>query len=318
MAEFGLAIIGLKLPDAQRLRATVGMVTVAGSVSKGWRLCPPSEADLLVIAHEDPEARAALENRAAFPRATFAALVGEADVAPPRCLSLSWPIRTDHVVRLLKSVEESKKAGPTVPEAAESGIFELASLLRRAADECDPEVVWKIDGTPDHALYVLPAARKFLYRAPLPRLRGMPPDVTLDFENIDRKGAPHDVSPRPLVALNWMVGSLTGPLGVLPWIDTKSALRMRRWPDFPVLYHDPRHRRIAALLSEHVRPMSDLVRLAGVDSATVTGFVNAASLCGYLVADATPTAPGAGEGGSDGSRRSLIGRLRQALGIVEA
>ncbi len=318
MVELGIAHIGLRPPDAQRLKITVGMVTVAGSASKGWRMSALNQADLVVIAPDDSAAQAALDNRAAYPRAAFAALVGEADVVPPGCLRLAWPIRTDHVIHLLKTVEALREApSPPTPAAADSDVLKLASLLRSVTDERDPNVTWKVRGTPDHSVYIVPVARKFFYRPALPRLRAMPLNVALTFERIGSNAVPGGVNPRPLVVLQWLVGSLTGPLGMLPWIEPGTALRMRRWPDFPVLYHDPRHRRIAALLSERVSPVTDLMHLTRLDSATVTGFVNAANLCGYVVPVAAGAAATIRQMG-DGSRRSLFERLRGALGIAEA
>lgn len=51
-----------------------------------------------------------------------------------------------------------------------------------------------------------------------------------------------------------------------------------------MLNHDATHRRIAALLTQRACNLTQPMQAAQMDLLTIRGFVNASSLCGYLVA----------------------------------
>lgn len=315
---FGIAQIGLRPADDKRLRTMVGMATITGTVSRQWRMCSPAEADIVVVAPEDPEAQAALNNRSACPQAKFAALVGTADQAPADCLKLPWPIRAEDVVRLLTKVEASSQDEiPATASTMAADVLQLASLLRKAAEERDRDLVWRVTGTAHQPLYIAPAARKFFYQMPLARLRATALDAKLTFETLRQSAVPDDLIGRPLLGLQWLAGDMIGPLGLLPWLKPDMPLRLKTWPNFPVLQHDARHRRIAALLAQSVNCLDELVELSGMDPFTVRSFVNASSLCGYLVSGASVRAPNAKRHALQRPGTSLFGRLRSALGIQE-
>jgi hypothetical protein len=296
----------------------VGMVTIAGSVSKDWRLCSAAEADLVVINPDHHEAKVALNNRAAFPQAIFAALMSAAEQAPEDCLKLSWPIRTEGVIEMLKRVEAKPKAAvPATTLAVQGDMLRLASILRTIGHERDADLVWRIKGAPDKTLYIAPAARKFFYEPALARLRTMRLDAELTFETVMKESIPEGLSPRPLVGLQWVAGDMIGSLRLLPWLKPDMSLRLKSWPNFPVLHHDARHRRIAALLARKVNGLAELTQLARTDAATVRGFVNACNLCGYLSPQAAPAPAKKAVGARQPSSPSLFKRLRSALGIVE-
>lgn len=315
---FGIAQIGLRPADDKRLRTMVGMATITGVVSKQWRMCSPAEADLVVVGLDDPAGQAALRNRSAYPQATFAALVGATDEAPADCLKLRWPIRTEEVVELLKKVQDAPKtAAPSAKSTIEGDALQLASILRHASAERDPDLVWRVKGLAHQPLYIAPLARQFFCQLPLARLRSMAPDMELSFETLKRSAVPDDLIARPLIGLQWLVGDMIGPMGLLPWIPPDMPLRLRTWPNFPALPHDARHRRIAAVLAKSVNSLHELAELSGMDIDTVRGFVNASSLCGYLASGVVSRAPVAKRPAVSSTRASLFSRLRSALGIQE-
>jgi hypothetical protein len=315
---FGIAQIGLRPADDRRLRTMIGMASITGTVSKQWRLCAPAEADLIVVALDDPDAQAALRRRSAYPHATFAALVGATDETPADCLQLRWPIRTEDVIELLTKVQVTAKAETAATtRAIEGDALHLASILRKAGAERDPQLVWKVTGTPHQPLYIAPLARKFFYPQPLARLRSAS-FAALGFETLSMSAVPGDVIARPLVGLQWLVGDMIGPMGLLPWIGAGAPLRLKTWPNFPVLPHDARHRRIAALLAQSVNGLEELVERSRMDIGTVRSFVNASDLCGYLATGTAPYKPVTKRPASSRLRASLFDRLRSALGIQES
>lgn len=320
--KFGVAQMGLRAPDDQRLRSIIGMLVVAGTVRKEWHMCKPHTADLVVFAPDNPEALAMFNRRSDYPHIRFAALVGSADSAPEGCHKLSWPIRTEDVMRMLVAIESAPAAASTaITLDSDSGLLALAVRLRDTTPEHDPNVVWKVRGTPDCPLFVAPVTRSFYYQQTLARLRCMPATTSLKLETARKQAIPETIHPRPLLGLQWLIGDLLGELGLLPWINPDVPLRLKCWPNFPALVHGPRHRRIAAHLSERPCSVAELAEAVGMDIGIVRSFINAAALCGYLAPAAAPTTAGNANPVNTrprtaSPRASLFSRMRFALGIA--
>jgi hypothetical protein len=114
--------------------------------------------------------------------------------------------------------------------------------------------------------------------------------------------------------LQWTVGLLTGPLGLLPWLEPDATFRLRAFPEFQALHHEPVHRRMAAAFAQPVVGLAAATQLMRIDTPTVVGFLNGAELCGYL--QTAPLAKAARRRNS--ARGSLVASFRRALGIGKA
>ncbi len=117
-----------------------------------------------------------------------------------------------------------------------------------------------------------------------------------------------DLQAHPLDELLWSIGLRTArerQPGHAP------RQRLRSWPDFARLPHDPRHLQACAALSTAAMDLQELAAAAGLDEAQADRFLHACELCGLLetVVDAAPAPPPA----SPSSRGGLFDRLWRRL-----
>jgi len=322
--DLGIAHIGLSDSDAQRLRAVMAMAFTNRDLKYRWMMTVPATANLVVVAADSEAGLAAAAASAG--RQTFAVLAGEADAVPSGCLKFAWPIRLENTVSLLAAVERKiEKNGQPGAKAAQLGparvgpangsdLIRLASMLREGGGPAG--TVWRVDGISKRPLYVAPADKAFYFNESLVVLRDSSAFAQLSFVPVPIEELSVLVGKKPLVMLQWLVGLLSGSLGLFPWIESTQAVRLTRYPDFQVLHHLPAHRKMAALLTRPRRNAQTIAAALGEEVETVIGFINAASLCGYLmvVSDAQPV----GQAAPNVAKRSLFQSFRKALGIVGA
>lgn len=319
----GVAHVGLTGADQTRLKAILGIAVTGGGLAARWRMCDPAEACLVVVGAGSSEGALFLGQPNLQQGKVVAVLAGESDEVPAGCTKLPWPIRLEHVLALLKRIEQTPVSAPAAKRPAsaargrENHLVRFASLLRDAAT-APRDLVWRISGMHKRSIYVALGERAFYFADSLANLRTVDPDVELEFVPVPAEAAPGHGTKRPIVMLQWTVGLLNGPIGLLPWIDAAGAFRLKRFPEFQMLHHAPSHRRMAAALARPRHGLDQVVALTESDSASAAGFINAASLCGYLTvleakkpAAAAPRAP-------SGARRALFSSFRRALGIATA
>lgn len=318
----GIAHVGLAVADQTRLKAILGIAVAGGGLAARWRMCDAADACLVVVGAGSSEGARFVAQPDLQQGKVVAVLAGESDQVPAGCTRLPWPIRLEHVLALLKRIEQTPVSAPSAKRSAaargpESHLVRFASLLRDAAT-APRNLVWRISGMHKRSIYVALGERAFYFADSLAHLRTVDPDVELEFVPVPAEAAPGHGTRRPIVMLQWTVGLLNGPIGLLPWIDAAGAFRLKRFPEFQMLHHAPSHRRMAAALARPRHGLDQVVALTESDSASAAGFINAASLCGYLTvleakepAAAAPRAP-------SGSRRALFSSFRRALGIATA
>jgi hypothetical protein len=320
--DLRIGYVGLSEMDEQRLKAVMRMALTNGVLRAKWRMSEAAHAHLVVVAPDSAEGLAMIAAGHQDPGKVFAVLAGESDSITLDCARLPWPIRLENLLALLKSVESKADHADATPAAqsclteSKSHFVRLAALLR-ASEDASEQVAWRIAGLHRRSLYVAPGRRVFYFGDSLATLRQINTSIELEFVPIPIEELPHDGGRKPIVMLQWLVGLLTGPLGLLPWISADSAFRLRRFPEFQMLYHLPSHRRIAATLTRALPGMQAVQELTGLDSATIAGFINAANLCGYLtVLDKKVQMPAVPHAST--ARRALFHSFRKALGIATA
>jgi hypothetical protein len=105
-------------------------------------------------------------------------------------------------------------------------------------------------------------------------------------------------------------------MGLIPWIKSDSIFQLKQFPEFQILHHSIEHRRTAAALSRARAGVQAICDVTDVDPRTVIGFINAASLCGYLRVSESGPVKTAAKKIAVGSRRGLFEGFRRALGIA--
>jgi hypothetical protein len=329
--DWGIAFVGL-LPDEERLaRAAIGIMCSHKLLPTPWRVCAVEDADLVIVAPNNPSSLPLLKSAIQRTGPITAALTSSAEAIPPGCERLPRPVRASDLRNLLLDVQgravrrrgsaETRTRGAPVAGALtvlapqpSGSLLELAQVLREANEPDSRGCAWIVQGIASSPLYVAPAMSAFIFEGSLSALRNLPRTGSIAITRIPEQDLPRGIAYRPLSMLQWLVGSLLGQKGLLPWIDPEAAYSLRHWPEFAVLKHRPDQQRIAVLLMNRAEAIADIVRLAQADKHAVIEFLNAASLTGRLVVtDASRTAASAS---SPNERPALLQRLRKALGIV--
>ncbi|NGY05666.1 hypothetical protein [Solimonas terrae] len=122
----------------------------------------------------------------------------------------------------------------------------------------------------------------------------------------------------PAEALLWAIGMTRSGGQLLGRIQTRQAYRLRRWPDFGVMGRRSADLRCTALLMQRALSVGELTQLSGLPSAVITAFLNAASLCGLLVADTASRAPERILAGSNSRFGGVLQRIRTAFALHDA
>lgn len=321
--DLGISHIGLSQADEQRLKAILGIAVTNGVLEHRWHMSEMDKAHLVVVAAGSADGLALLAANRESRRRFFAVLAGESDDIPKGCVRLQWPIRLENVLAILKMIETKTAKMQPSPEASKVGgdsenhIVRLASLLRDS-EGTSQSVTWLIKGMTRHPLYIVPAQKAFYYGDSLASLRGVNIGTKLEFVPVPVEELPDRHTRKPVVMLQWLIGNLCGQFGLLPWIKPDSTFRLKRFPEFQILHHTPQHRRLSATLTRPMKGVNSIAKFSDIDEATVTGFVNAVSLCGYLSSADGKSLPPARASGKKRPRRALFQSFRKALGIVNA
>jgi hypothetical protein len=328
--DWGIAFVGLLPDEERRARAAIGIMCSHKLLPTAWRVCAVKDADLVIVAPNNPSSQPLLKCAIQRTGPITAALVSSAEAIPPGCERLPRPVRASDLRNLLINVQKRAVRGKgsaetrtpgapgagarTVPAPQPSGsLLDLAQVLREANEPDSQGCAWVVLGIAPRPLYVAPGMSAFLFESSLSTLRNLPRAGSIAIARIREQDLPRGVAAKPLIMLQWLVGSALGQKGLLQWIDPQAAYSLRRWPDFAVLKHRPDQQRIAVLLMNRAAAIADIVRLAQVDEHAVNEFLNAASLTGRLVATDAPRTVAFAR--SQNERPALLQRLRKALGI---
>ena len=321
MTELSISQVGLSNADSHRLKTVLVMAVIGdGSLRKSWKFVESPDANLVVTSLDSEEGRELIGSTKQVDGRRIALLAGEADEVPDGVTKLPWPIRLEELLKLLRSVE--KKFGDSdasivksepVTTSNEVPLIRLASLLRDS-DGATSNTAWKVEGLSRNSVYVSPGEKLFYLGESLNGLRNIDPHRELSFDPVPIEDVQRKAGKKPLVMLQWLVGLQTGSFGYLPWLSEDQAIRLRRYPAFQILHHDPEHRRLASVLSRLHTDAKSVAKVSRVSPDRAYAFVNAASLCGYLVQSAKQ--PARAKAGRPGKKAaSLFSSFRRALGI---
>jgi hypothetical protein len=306
----GIAHAGLTDGDASRLRAMLLLALAEGTLIGHWYESEPEDSDVLVTS---AKAYGELAQRLPQSRARIVAILGESAVpSPPGTFRLGRPISVDALLGLL-TVAEGRVAGAPIAAstAQEHGLMQLAALIRSHGGTGAGRA-WRISGLARAPIYAVPEDRQFFCTESLFAVQSFDLQTRIIVTPLAPGVPPVRARPRPLVMLQWAVGLMTGPLGLLPWLDPGADFRLRAFPEFQVVHHEPVHRRMAAAFAQPVASLASATDLLQLDTSAVVGFINAAELCGYLQ---TTPANGAGAQRRGRGRGALMNIFRRALGI---
>jgi len=320
--ELTIGQVGLSEVDCNRLKQIMSTAVMKNAFRHRWVVAQAGSADFLVVAADSVE-----DVRVDTPG--LAVMAGAAETVPDGYKRISWPLRYEELVPMLHSVENSvARAGtsgfgaapsalpePATPETdPASQLTRLAMMIREGAGVGMGNRAWKVNGITATPVYFVPGERYFYLNGSLAALRNLTSESDLSFKPVATGEIDTTISKMPLVMLQWIVGIRYGHLGLLPWLRDKKAYKLKRYPAFETLRHTPEHRRVAAALMRPRKSVRHISKLIQVDEGVVSGFVNASSICGYLVT-ADPRIVNAISKTVEAPRRALLQSFRKALGI---
>jgi hypothetical protein len=325
--QLGIATVGLSETEVRHVRSLVVMAIKARAVRHAWMVRDAAQADLIVI-HAASWAevdRSRTVNEQGLP--LVAVLAAESEAVPRGGTKLQTPVTLEQLTVLLGTVERRHDKAHPPPKGDTSApgastilrdpgrnpLVRLAALIREGA-HAQKNSAWRVFGLGRHPVVIATAAKQFHYADEIDTL-AVGASSTIALEPVALEQIPDLPAERPLALLQWQVGLLTSDIGLLPWINPAAAFKLRRYPHLIALRQVSVHRRIAAVLSLPCLNVEHICAMTGIDQRIVTGFVNAASLCGYLTEVEATAVPKAVPATAPAPRRSLFASFRKALGI---
>ncbi|NKF20807.1 hypothetical protein [Solimonas marina] len=119
--------------------------------------------------------------------------------------------------------------------------------------------------------------------------------------------------------LLWAIGIARSGGHPLRRLPAGQRYRLRRWPDFGVIGRRSADLRCAALLMQRALSGTELASFSGLPIGVVQVFLNAAALCGVLVADAERVVmPARGAASGRSPFGSVLHRIRSAFAMTSA
>ena len=291
-APLRLLVDGLDASEQLSLQAILDVL--CSKMPRAWEVVHGNDADLYLYTRNA---------RRSGVRAGLSALLLRDDETQPPSESL-WmpvPLRVMAVLDLLQDAHDRLALAPAeaVPSDAVTTdapamtndekclAFSLSRILARAIEHslrvrilgfgtlyvCPARAVYLADFEPGRMREVL-EAKRFVLTAIAPS--------SIELSESDKTA-------HPIEELMWMIGLMT-PRGAARQ-DTR--LRLRRWPDFANLPHDPKHLQACAALATAPMDFSEIAAITGLSDTHTDRFLHACELCGLLetVPDAEPARP---------------------------
>lgn len=276
---------GLDAGEQSSLQAILDVL--ARKLSRQWVAVEGSDADLYL------HTRGARRNGI---RSSLTALLVRDDDAQPTADAL-WmpvPLRVMAVLDLLQGSHDrlglaTEEVAPTSePSAAHDDKGLAFSLARILVGAVEHSLRVRILGF--GTLYVCPARASYLADFEASRMQQALEAKRFVLTAISPGSielSETDKQAHPLEELMWAIGLMTPRERAR---HGNHRVRLRQWPDFANLPHDPRHLQACAALSTTPMDLPEIVATTGLSELQADRFLHACELCGLVesVPDATP------------------------------
>jgi len=318
--------VGLSSIQETVLRSMLAVLQ--GKTTARWEYSEAAAPGVLIVNPATPQGVEALKNRTPNSQRIIAVLIeddSQVIALPPEAIRLDAPLRVMSTldvlnaatVRLATSGGNSPSAVIHLPQMqAAPSAFTLA--LREIAGYSSG--VFAIQSSAGDMVFWADEKRVFVSvglvdYAQLHQLTGLKAVPVSPGDAAVEQAWP---LAKPWVGLLWQAGLLAGQGNLLPWLSGDCTYKLRRWPDASLLASRPAFVRLSAHFArskEWVTPAS-VAQTTSAKVGDVVDFINACSLCGYLIVGerviATP--PPAPVITSE-EKKSLFGRIRATLGL---
>lgn len=280
-----LLVDGLDADEQSSLQAILDVL--ARKLSRQWVAVEGAEAELYL--HTRGARRSGI-------RATLTALLVREDEtqAPVDALWMPVPLRVMAVLDLLQGAHDRLGLAPAEvipasdPSAAHDDKGLAFSLARIFVGAVEHSLRVRILGF--GTLYVCPARASYIADFEPARMQQALEAKRFVLTAISPSSiemTETDKQAHPLEALMWTIGLMTPRERAR---HGRHRVRLRQWPDFANLPHDPRHLQACAALSTTPMDLTELVAVTGLGELQADRFLHACELCGLVepVPDAAP------------------------------
>ena len=323
---FLVSHIGLSSIQETVLRSMLAVLQ--GKATARWEYSEAAAPGVLIVNPATPQGAEALKNRVSTPQRIIAVFIEDESLVialPPEVIRLDAPLRVMSTLDVLNAAAMrlatgSRNSTPAIINMPQMQMppssFTLA--LREIAGYS--KGVFAIKSSAGDMYFWADEKRVFISAefvdyAQLHQLTGLKAiPVTPGDAAIEQAWA----LAKPWAGLLWQTGLLAGQGNLLPWLSGDSTYKLRRWPDASLLASRPAFVRLSAHFArskEWVTPAS-VAQTTSAKVGDVADYINACSLCGYLIAGERviaappPAAPVVSE-----EKKSLFGRIRATLGL---
>ena len=313
--------------DSQEERSVVrSMLSILGaSVEDEWHFTDSPSADLLLLGNSSVEPRSAAGGAHVVAR-----LLNAGDSLPSGdTLVVRRPLRAMPFMDLLNEAARRLRTLPAVQTLSMTidptlldqfqAQLSLAQSLHdvRASGILRPFALVGTDGSEVAFMNLARAAFSSSYRMGelLVHLKTNP--VRLEPRTVrDWEQAVIQDAPQLLDVLCWRIGnSLADWNGLVPWLKKNENYHMTGWPDFGSIGADSVGVKLSAILVKRSLTPLQLSSASGVSFSQVVSFLNSVSICGLLASAPPAQARVATRLAPPPERLSILGRLRQKLGL---
>ena len=313
--------------DSQEERSVVrSMLSILGaSVEDEWHFTDSPSADLLLLGNSSVEPRSAAGGAHVVAR-----LLNAGDPLPSGdTLVVRRPLRAMPFMDLLNEAARRLRTLPAVQALSMTidptlldqfqAQLSLAQSLHdvRASGILRPFALVGTDGSEVAFMNLARAAFSSSYRMGelLVHLKTNP--VRLEPRTVrDWEQAVIQDAPQLLDVLCWRIGnSLADWNGLVPWLKKNENYHMTGWPDFGSIGADSVGVKLSAILVKRSLTPLQLSSASGVSFSQVVSFLNSVSICGLLASAPPAQARVATRLAPPPERLSILGRLRQKLGL---
>ena len=313
--------------DSLEERSVVrSMLSILGaSAEDEWQFTDSPSADLLLLGSSSVEPRSAAGSAHVVAR-----LLNAGDPLPSgNVLAVQRPLRAmpfmdllNEAARRLRTLPVVQAFSPTIDPTLLDQFQAQLTLVQslrdvRASGILRPFALVGADGSEIALINLARAAFSSSYlmgdllvhlKTNLVRLE---PRTVRDWEQAVIQDAP-----QLLDVLFWRIGnSLADWNGLVPWLKKNESYHMTGWPDFGSIGSDSVGVKLSAILVKRSLTPLQLSAASGVSFSQVVSFLNSVSLCGLLAPAPPAQARVATRLAPPPERLSILGRLRQKLGL---
>lgn len=309
------------------------LAVLQGKTTARWEYSEAAAPGILIVNPATPQGAEALKNRAPNSQRIIAVLIeddSQVIALPPEAIRLDAPLRVMNTLDVLNAVTARLTASggnssPTVinlpqMQAAPSAFTLALREISGYSHGGIPMGVFTIKSSAGDLYFWADEKRvfvpvEFVDYAQLHQLTGLKAaPVTHGDAAVEQAWA----LAKPWSGLLWQAGLLAGQGNLLPWLSGDCTYKLRRWPDASLLASRPAFVRLSAHFArskEWVTPAS-VAQTTSAKAGDVADFINACSLCGYLIeGERVIAAPSPAPVVMSEEKKSLFGRIRATLGL---